>query len=73
MAGLAGVLPHSFWKQGYWKNHLRGKPYHISALFVVDLDRVSHFQDSRRPETLITDGREFYFIYFYDFFFLFCG
>jgi UDP-glucose:glycoprotein glucosyltransferase len=27
-----------FWKQGYWKNHLRGKPYHISALFVVDLD-----------------------------------
>lgn len=18
-----------FWKQGYWKNHLRGKPYHI--------------------------------------------
>eukprot|EP00929_Paragymnodinium_shiwhaense_P073736 TRINITY_DN37670_c1_g1_i1.p1 TRINITY_DN37670_c1_g1~~TRINITY_DN37670_c1_g1_i1.p1 ORF type:complete len:1741 (+),score=483.89 TRINITY_DN37670_c1_g1_i1:87-5309(+) len=26
-----------FWKQGYWKNHLRGLPYHISALFVVDL------------------------------------
>ncbi|CAD7945131.1 unnamed protein product [Amoebophrya sp. A25] len=26
-----------FWKQGYWLNHLRGKPYHISALFVVDL------------------------------------
>lgn len=18
-----------FWKQGYWKDHLRGKPYHI--------------------------------------------
>eukprot|EP00771_Trimastix_marina_P003880 gnl/Trimastix_PCT/591.p1 GENE.gnl/Trimastix_PCT/591~~gnl/Trimastix_PCT/591.p1 ORF type:complete len:1111 (+),score=354.93 gnl/Trimastix_PCT/591:2338-5670(+) len=28
-----------FWKRGYWKNHLRGKPYHISALFAVDLTR----------------------------------
>jgi len=28
-----------FWKQGFWKNHLRGRPYHISALYVVDLDR----------------------------------
>ncbi|KAI8959527.1 glycosyltransferase family 24 protein [Daldinia sp. FL1419] len=28
-----------FWKQGYWKNYLRGKPYHISALYVVDLRR----------------------------------
>ncbi|KKA27345.1 hypothetical protein TD95_002296 [Thielaviopsis punctulata] len=26
-----------FWKQGYWENYLRGKPYHISALYVVDL------------------------------------
>ncbi|KAI9929252.1 hypothetical protein ASPWEDRAFT_105616 [Aspergillus wentii DTO 134E9] len=26
-----------FWKQGYWKNFLRGQPYHISALYVVDL------------------------------------
>ena len=26
-----------FWKQGYWSNYLRGKPYHISALYVVDL------------------------------------
>ena len=26
-----------FWKQGYWANFLRGKPYHISALYVVDL------------------------------------
>ena len=23
--------------QGFWKDHLRGKPYHISALYVVDL------------------------------------
>ena len=28
-----------FWKQGYWENFLRGKPYHISALYVVDLNR----------------------------------
>ncbi|CAE8706250.1 unnamed protein product [Polarella glacialis] len=26
-----------FWKQGYWKNHLGNMPYHISALYVVDL------------------------------------
>lgn len=28
-----------FWKQGYWKKFLRGLPYHISALYVVDLRR----------------------------------
>ncbi|KUI71842.1 UDP-glucose:glycoprotein glucosyltransferase [Cytospora mali] len=28
-----------FWKQGYWANYLRGLPYHISALYVVDLRR----------------------------------
>lgn len=28
-----------FWKQGFWKDHLRGRPYHISALYVVDLLR----------------------------------
>ena len=28
-----------FWKQGFWKDHLRGRPYHISALYVVDLAR----------------------------------
>jgi hypothetical protein len=28
-----------FWKGGFWKNHLRGKPYHISALYVIDLQR----------------------------------
>ena len=26
-----------FWKQGYWATYLRGLPYHISALYVVDL------------------------------------
>ena len=30
---------YRFWKTGFWKNHLRGKPYHISALYVVDLKR----------------------------------
>lgn len=28
-----------FWKQGYWRNFLRGLPYHISALYVVDLKK----------------------------------
>jgi UDP-glucose:glycoprotein glucosyltransferase len=28
-----------FWKTGYWSNFLRGRPYHISALYVVDLLR----------------------------------
>eukprot|EP00884_Botryococcus_braunii_P009699 jgi/Botrbrau1/18730/Bobra.0386s0053.1 len=31
-----------FWKQGFWKDHLQGKPYHISALYVVDLARFRH-------------------------------
>jgi len=26
-----------FWKTGYWEKHLHGKPYHISALYVIDL------------------------------------
>uniref|UniRef100_A0A7N0UES8 UDP-glucose:glycoprotein glucosyltransferase n=1 Tax=Kalanchoe fedtschenkoi TaxID=63787 RepID=A0A7N0UES8_KALFE len=28
---------YRFWRQGFWREHLRGKPYHISALYVVDL------------------------------------
>ncbi|KAF2007685.1 glycosyltransferase family 24 protein [Amniculicola lignicola CBS 123094] len=28
-----------FWKQGYWQTFLRGLPYHISALYVVDLKK----------------------------------
>merc|ERR1712151_1130179 len=31
------TLGFQFWRQGYWANHLQGKPYHISALYVVDL------------------------------------
>jgi UDP-glucose:glycoprotein glucosyltransferase len=33
----AETLGYQFWQQGYWKEHLRGRPYHISALYVVDL------------------------------------
>lgn len=32
------TLGFQFWRQGYWNDHLRGKPYHISALYVVDLE-----------------------------------
>jgi hypothetical protein len=28
-----------FWKSGYWHGHLRGRSYHISALYVIDLVR----------------------------------
>jgi len=28
-----------FWKTGYWASHLHGRRYHISALYVVDLQR----------------------------------
>ena len=30
---------YRFWSQGFWKDHLQGRPYHISALYVVDLKR----------------------------------
>lgn len=30
---------YRFWRQGFWKEHLRGKSYHISALYVVDLKK----------------------------------
>lgn len=33
------TLGYQFWRDGFWKNHLQGKPYHISALYVVDLKR----------------------------------
>ncbi|KAJ2489640.1 killer toxin resistant protein [Coemansia sp. RSA 2050] len=35
----AEIDGYRFWKNGWWKDHLRGKPYHISALYVVDLQR----------------------------------
>ncbi|GLT63973.1 hypothetical protein SLA2020_364950 [Shorea laevis] len=30
---------YRFWRQGFWKDHLRGRQYHISALYVVDLNK----------------------------------
>lgn len=33
------TLGYQFWRSGFWKSHLQGRPYHISALYVVDLDR----------------------------------
>eukprot|EP00271_Cylindrocystis_brebissonii_P006379 TRINITY_DN19145_c0_g1_i1.p1 TRINITY_DN19145_c0_g1~~TRINITY_DN19145_c0_g1_i1.p1 ORF type:complete len:1550 (-),score=253.58 TRINITY_DN19145_c0_g1_i1:616-4587(-) len=30
---------YRFWKQGFWRDHLQGRAYHISALYVVDLVR----------------------------------
>jgi UDP-glucose:glycoprotein glucosyltransferase len=32
-------IPLQFWKSGYWEDYLRGLPYHISALFLVDMAR----------------------------------
>jgi len=32
------TLGFQFWRSGFWKDHLRGKPYHISALYMVDLE-----------------------------------
>jgi hypothetical protein len=31
---------YRFWKGGYWESHLRGRPYHISALYVVDIEKL---------------------------------
>jgi UDP-glucose:glycoprotein glucosyltransferase len=31
------TLGFQFWRSGFWKSHLGDKPYHISALYVVDL------------------------------------
>lgn len=28
---------YRFWKKGYWHDQLRGRPYHISALYIIDL------------------------------------
>nr|CCC89848.1 unnamed protein product [Trypanosoma congolense IL3000] len=29
-----------FWDRGFWLEHLRGKPYHISALYLVNVQRL---------------------------------
>mgnify|MGYP005845055159 CR=1 FL=1 len=33
------TLGFQFWRSGFWASHLQGRPYHISALYVVDLER----------------------------------
>lgn len=37
------TLGFQFWRSGYWADHLRGRPYHISALYVVDLQVFRQF------------------------------
>jgi len=41
-----------FWKTGYWKEALRGRPYHISALYVIDLKRFRQLATGVRPSIL---------------------
>lgn len=43
------VEGYRFWKQGFWKDTLKGSKYRISALFVVDLDR---FRETSAGDTL---------------------
>ena len=61
--GRAETRGFRFWDSGFWREHLRGRPYHISALFVVDLDllrrkgyadqlRATYDQLSRDPGSL---------------------
>jgi UDP-glucose:glycoprotein glucosyltransferase len=53
------TLGYQFWRGGFWKSHLQSLPYHISALFVVDLDlfRQASVGDSLRStyQTLSAD------------------
>jgi UDP-glucose:glycoprotein glucosyltransferase len=35
----AEMEPYRFWKRGSWAKHLKGRKYHISALFAIDLVR----------------------------------
>jgi UDP-glucose:glycoprotein glucosyltransferase len=44
------TLGYQFWREGFWKQHLGDMPYHISALYVVDLElfRRQHVGDTLR-------------------------
>lgn len=44
------TLGYQFWREGFWKQHLQNRPYHISALYVVDLERFrrEHVGDTLR-------------------------
>lgn len=35
------MVDGQFWTQGYWKEHLNGKPYHVSALYRIDLEAIA--------------------------------
>lgn len=48
-----------FWKQGFWQEHLRGRPYHISALYVVDLARFRYAPHA--PRSLLSSACTTYF------------
>ena len=41
-----------FWKTGYWKNFLEGRPYHISALYVIDLVKFRQMAAGVSPRML---------------------
>ena len=45
-----------FWKQGFWKDHLAGRPYHISALYVVDLARFRQASISTPSCAMMSSG-----------------
>jgi UDP-glucose:glycoprotein glucosyltransferase len=67
-----------FWETGYWKDTLQGLPYHISALFVVDLKRFrqlaagdmlrgSYQSLSADPNSLANLDQVFFFFFFFFF------
>ena len=41
-------MQYRFWEQGYWQQALQGRPYHISALFVVDLNNFRRLEAGDR-------------------------
>ena len=44
-----------FWQQAWWQNHLSGRPYHISALYVVDLDEFRKLRAGDRLRSIYAD------------------
>ena len=44
-----------FWQQEWWQNHLSGRPYHISALYVVDLDAFRKLRAGDRLRSTYAD------------------
>ena len=46
-----------FWKMGYWASHLHGRKYHISALYVVDLQQVPANRCWRPPARTVSGSQ----------------